>query len=115
MDRATRAPERQCAVSGLSVRGARLEAAPAVKFLIEALQCSGKDLLAMKRPLSSPWKTAAASIRLAARFPVLVPRMRALLVSHLPQRSPRGPQFIAGAVLDLGVMRGANNLIFLES
>ncbi len=111
---ATRAPERQCAVCGLDVRSPRLEAAPAVKFLIEALQCSGKGLLAMKRPVSSPWKTAAASIRLSARLSALVPRMRPLLVSHLPQASPSGLQFIAAAFLDCRVMSGANNLKFLE-
>src|SRR5262245_11320721 len=75
---------RESGTRGFDVRCARLQRVQAIELLVDPLDGSGKNLLALQRLIGGARKALAARLGFSAQLPLFLPRQRSLLVTLLP-------------------------------
>jgi hypothetical protein len=81
-------------------------------LLVQPFQRCGEDLLAFRCMLGGSWKACAASFGLSAPLALPLSAERSLLVAHLAQTRSHGLKLSHLEVIDGGMVREADRLIF---
>ena len=84
-----------------------------LELLVDPLQRSGEDLLALWWALGSPGKTCTAGPAFSARFTSLLSAKCLLLGAHLAQAGSCGLKFSWLDVIYRRVVREADRLVFV--
>jgi len=81
-------------------------------LLVQPFQRCGEDLLAFRCMLGGSWKACAASLGLSAPLALPLSAKRSLLIAHLAQTRSHGLKLSHLEVIDGGMVREADRLIF---
>ena len=82
------------------------------ELLVQPLQRRGEDLLAFRCMLGGSGKACSASLSLSTALSPLLSTERSLLVAHLAQAGSHGLKLSHLDVIDCGMVREADRLIF---